>query len=284
MIYLQTQHFLARPCATETTLLTIITINKNNAKGLARTIASLREMGNQVPIEFVFIDGNSSDDSLKVATRFYPEKNIHVGSDSGVYEAMNKGLHVASGQFLLWINSGDEIVASNLTSVLKDITSFKADVVCFSSFICEENTPVNRILYSAREDKLPYHWLPHPGVIYKRQALEWLGGYLCLYKITADHESLLALRRAGARFEFSNLAISCFYAGGISSSWHAEIEREKLNFDYRLVGVKTVYRRCRRWLGVPKSILYTLSIVLAAPFRRLLIEKRIKAYLRSQYI
>lgn len=264
-------------------LLSVITINKNNAAGLVRTIESFSEIEDHSLLEFVFIDGNSSDNSLNQAVGFYPKNNIHVANDSGVYDAMNKGLNVASGNFVLWINSGDEIMACNVISLLEAVKSSTADVLCFSSFICDENEAESRTLHVASEDKLPYSWLAHPAVIYRRKALLQLGGYLCVYKITADHESLLALKRGCASFEFYGLPVSRFYAGGLSSSWHAEVEREKLNYDYRLVGVKTVYMRCRRWLGVPKSILYTLGIVVTSPFRRFLISKRVDAFLRLRF-
>ena len=91
-------------------LLSIITINLNNASGLARSIASLEPLRFNRHCEFIFVDGRSVDDSLLVASGFYsPELSISE-IDDGVYDAMNKGLALANGIFCYWLNSGDEFL------------------------------------------------------------------------------------------------------------------------------------------------------------------------------
>jgi len=262
-------------------LLSIVTINKNNSTGLARTLKSFAQIPDPSPIEFIFIDGQSSDNSLQLAANFYPQASIYTGRDAGVYDAMNKGLRLSSGRFVLWINSGDEIIPSSVDLMVDIISSTTAVVTSFSVAILEENDSSISKLHIATEDQLPHRWLAHPGVIYLRSALVHLGGYLTLYKITADHESLLALRRGGAQFHFSAIPISRFYAGGLSSTWHAELEREKLNFDYNLADLGDVYRRCRRWLGVPKSVMYSIYVLITAPFRRIIVYRRIQSFERA---
>ena len=88
-------------------MLSIVTINRNNAAGLSKTIASLQEQstGN---FEWVFIDGNSTDDSLLIANAFKRQNDVVVSeSDSGIYNAMNKGIVKASGEMIIFLNSGD---------------------------------------------------------------------------------------------------------------------------------------------------------------------------------
>lgn len=90
-------------------LFSIITINRNNASGLEKTMASVAGQSFD-DFEYVVIDGSSTDDSVQVI-RKYGELSDKVKwvsePDTGIYNAMNKGIKMASGTFLLFMNSGD---------------------------------------------------------------------------------------------------------------------------------------------------------------------------------
>ena len=88
-------------------MLSIVTINWNNAVGLQRTIASLSSQSRS-DFEWVFVDGNSKDDSCNLAQNFgRPNDQIVSESDAGIYNAMNKGARLARGSHVLFLNSGD---------------------------------------------------------------------------------------------------------------------------------------------------------------------------------
>lgn len=88
-------------------MLSVVTINFNNAYGLKKTIESLaqfRESG----FEWVFVDGASSDVSLELAKAFAVPNDIIISEpDTGIYNAMNRGVKNASGDQILFLNSGD---------------------------------------------------------------------------------------------------------------------------------------------------------------------------------
>ncbi|MBU3584117.1 glycosyltransferase [Polynucleobacter sp. 15G-AUS-farblos] len=91
-------------------MLSIVTINWNNAAGLERTIDSLRSQSSS-QFEWVFIDGNSTDDSCKLAQAFARIGDQMISeSDTGIYNAMNKGARLANGSHVLFLNSGDVFV------------------------------------------------------------------------------------------------------------------------------------------------------------------------------
>jgi glycosyltransferase involved in cell wall biosynthesis len=90
--------------------LSVITINLNNAVGLEKTVQSIAAQ-TFTDVEFFVVDGASTDGSLKiieqnanVITRYVSEK------DNGIYHAMNKGIRMSSGEYLLFLNSGDYLV------------------------------------------------------------------------------------------------------------------------------------------------------------------------------
>ena len=88
-------------------MLSIVTINRNNATGLQRTIESLRSQSCQ-NFEWVCVDGLSTDESITFAKDFQRSADIVLSEgDSGIYNAMNKGLRLASKRMVLFLNSGD---------------------------------------------------------------------------------------------------------------------------------------------------------------------------------
>lgn len=97
--------------------LSIITINRNNAVGLEKTMQSVATQTFK-EFEYIVIDGASTDDSVAVI-RKYEAKFAHFKwvseSDSGIYNAMNKGIHMASGEYIQVLNSGDNLAAPDVT-------------------------------------------------------------------------------------------------------------------------------------------------------------------------
>ena len=94
--------------------LSIITINRNNVRGLSHTIASVVAQTSQ-QFEYLIIDGNSTDGSKEEILR--NEKHLAFWSsepDKGIYHAMNKGIQRARGEYLLFLNSGDILLDKSI--------------------------------------------------------------------------------------------------------------------------------------------------------------------------
>ena len=88
-------------------MISIITINFNNVQGLSKTLSSLAEQCDQ-NYEWILIDGGSADGSLEAANLFARRQDILVSEkDSGIYNAMNKGILRATGDCIIFLNSGD---------------------------------------------------------------------------------------------------------------------------------------------------------------------------------
>lgn len=89
--------------------ISIITVNLNNKEGLKRTIESVVNQTYQ-DLEYIIIDGDSTDGSLDVIHANANRLTYWVSeTDRGIYNAMNKGIHAASGEYLLFLNSGDSL-------------------------------------------------------------------------------------------------------------------------------------------------------------------------------
>ena len=93
--------------------LTIVTINRNNADGLLQTIQSVINQ-KFTDYEYIIIDGNSTDDSVDIIKKHSEHIHYWVSeSDSGIYNAMNKGIKKATGEYIIFMNSGDCFICSD---------------------------------------------------------------------------------------------------------------------------------------------------------------------------
>ena len=118
--------------------ISIITVNYNDAVGLEKTILSVANQ-TSLHIEYIVIDGGSKDDSVAVL-RKHDKKIKHWISekDSGVYSAMNKGIQVASGDYLLFLNSRDVLV-DNKTVVEELLLNLNKKAVYYAPIYLAQN-------------------------------------------------------------------------------------------------------------------------------------------------
>ena len=98
-------------------ILTIITINRNNIAGLDKTMQSVLNQTNKV-FEYIVVDGASSDGSIDVIRKYADLFDFRMKwisePDKGIYNAMNKGIRLASGRYIQFLNSGDCIASKDV--------------------------------------------------------------------------------------------------------------------------------------------------------------------------
>jgi len=196
--------------------LSIITVNKNNANGLERTIQSVINQTFK-DFEYIIIDGASIDNSVEVIKKFADKINYWVSEpDKGIYNAMNKGIEVAQGEYLLFLNSGDYL-ADNY--VLENIF-FSIDKD-FDIIYGNLNIDKTRIARYPSKLTLKYFiksTLPHPGSLFKRKLFSEIGLYNEKYVIASDYEFFLkAIIVNNCSYKHLDFTFSVFFKDGISS-------------------------------------------------------------------
>lgn len=223
-------------------LLSIITINKNNAEGLSRSLASFREARSNIFVEFIFKDALSADNSIDIAKDFYDPLNIHVKADTGIYDGMNQGALSATGKFLLWINSGDLLLSKNLDSALhilknsvKDIESFSCEVGCPGLYLFKTWRP--------KSTDLPFFTLPHPSTAIARDTFLNLGMYGLDYSIAGDREFFVRALMFKSSISCNYLPLSVHYEGGISGSRLLALENIRIDQAHKLFSSKQIMAR-----------------------------------------
>lgn len=101
--------------------LTIITINYNNLEGLKKTFDSVF-MQTYQDFEYIVIDGDSTDGSKEYIIKNADKINFWVSEkDKGIYDALNKGIKNANGEFIIFINSGDSLYSPSVLKILSDV-------------------------------------------------------------------------------------------------------------------------------------------------------------------
>lgn len=199
--------------------LSIITVNLNNAAGLSKTATSVLAQTFS-DFEYIIIDGGSSDGSNDVIREISGSLTYWISEpDKGTYNAMNKGIKVAKGEYCLLLNSGDYFVENRVLEKLfsRNVT---ADIISGDVLKVRPNSKFRRV--SSPETvslhKLCIHSLPHQATLIKRTLFEEIGYYTEIYKIASDWEFFLkALVILEKSYSHIDIDVSYFRIGGISS-------------------------------------------------------------------
>ena len=197
--------------------LSIITVNLDDKSGLSRTVESIKNQNFQ-DFEFIIIDGGSKDESLEVIKENETLIDYWVSEkDSGIYNAMNKGINKASGKYILFLNSGDYLLSKDALSI--DFKTITQDIV-YGHLTHNNNNVLNTSAYKDNID-LGFFFkstLPHGSTFIKRELFLNYGLYKTDYIIVSDWIFFLERIVIDSCSTLNlNKAVSVFTLGGIST-------------------------------------------------------------------
>ena len=201
-----------------TKILSIITVNKNNALGLEKTIQSVIEQTSS-NFEYIVIDGASNDISVAVIKKYTDKIDYWISEpDTGIYNAMNKGICKAQANYCLFLNSGDCLLSpETLANVFKEIGENNADV--FYSDATFPNGTTKSYDDTLTINYLLFNHINHQNSIIKRSLFLNHSLYNENLLITSDHEFFLnELWKYKSKFYKIKTNISIYDLNGISSN------------------------------------------------------------------
>jgi len=178
--------------------LSVITVCRNRPADLRATIKSVECQSRRDEIEFIVVDGSDPESILDGS--WYRRVDVSIiESDTGIYDAMNKGINRATGKWIVFMNAGDLFAdCSTVGLVLSLIESVDADLVVGNA-IEEHNSGQIRILRRAREAKHLWKGMigVHQSMYFRRSALP-RGGYDTRYTLGADYALVCRISRTGS--------------------------------------------------------------------------------------
>ncbi|MFP5470305.1 MAG: glycosyltransferase family 2 protein [Bacteroidia bacterium] len=177
--------------------ISIITVCYNSAKTIEDTIQSVLSQDYQ-NIEYIIVDGASKDDTLQIVKK-YKDKISHIISelDKGIYDAMNKGIALATGDVIGILNSDDVLADSTILSSIANAFNDKTIDATYGNLVYVQTDNLNKITRTWKSK--PYKegdflkgWMPpHPTFYAKKSCYGKLGTYNLQLTSAADYELML---------------------------------------------------------------------------------------------
>lgn len=222
--------------------ISIITVTYNCANTLIDTIKSVNQQSARYLIEYIVVDGASSDNTVSIIKdnehqidRWISEK------DNGIYDAMNKGLKMASGEWVGFLHADDLFYEPNTIERLLNNIDYNEYNVAYGNLNYIQEEPPHKVVRFWQSQNftsklLKRGWMPpHPTVYIKKELINEVGYFNTNYKISADYDYMLRL--------FSNKKTSSFFCdfiivnmrlGGVSNNSIKNIIR-KSKEDYSAI-------------------------------------------------
>lgn len=202
----------------------VITVCYNSSDTIEDTLQSI-ESQTYSDIELIVIDGLSTDSTNEIVKKYSHIVSVHVAEkDNGLYDAMNKGISLASGDIVGILNSddvlADESVIENIVAGFSDktIDAVYSDLV----YVSEHNLDKPTRLYSSKvfsQRMIKFGiMLPHPTFYVRKECYTELGLYKTTYRVAADFELLARFMSSGIIAIRLPLISVKMREGGISSS------------------------------------------------------------------
>ena len=210
----------------------IITVSNNSALTISKTLQSVRDQTYK-NIEHIIIDGGSTDNTLDVVTtegqhviKFISEK------DNGIYDAMNKGVQLATGDVVAFLNADDFYKDADVLAQVAEVMQLEqldglyGDVEFFRPgqpdiIIRRYNSAMFNV------DRLGWGWMPaHPALFVRRDLFERYGMFRTDYRIAGDFEFIARVfKHSELLHRYLPKSLVCMQMGGISTSgWRATLQ------------------------------------------------------------
>lgn len=242
-------------------LLSIITVSFNSSKYIRQTIESV--IGQTfTDLEYIIIDGGSTDGTVDIIKQYEDKVDYWTSEpDNGIADAMNKGLSVAKGDYILFLHSDDYLLNFYSIELASQHFTPKNDIFLFDIFLEKEG---RRIL---RRPRGLNWWINfktgvfHQSAICSKALFDSVGHFDVNFKIAMDYDIFLRAYRSGIKAKKVHMPLSVMRLNGISSrlDWPGLQERFR---EEKLVHFKNCPSLTAYWL-------YKIFWVLYIPYRKL---------------
>jgi glycosyltransferase involved in cell wall biosynthesis len=195
----------------------IITVCKNSQLTISRTIQSVLSQ-TYTDLELIIVDGASTDSTLEIIKDFNDERIRLISEfDSGIYNAMNKGIALSDGDVVAILNSDDFYLPDALERIKSEFDLDKSLAILCSDVFCVEVDGSVTIL-TGEIESLKSRMVPHPGVFMRRDLPRVSLNFREDLKIAADYDLLLRNLTDGVKMKHFQSTVACYSKGGFSDT------------------------------------------------------------------
>lgn len=260
------------PSSSNVSILSVVTVVLDDPDGLIRTGESLLKQ--TLRPEWVVVDGGSSKSTLAVLHSFGDEVRWISEKDKGIYDAMNKGVGMCRGRYVVFLNAGDCFsdsgVVSDVCAFLSTPQGLSVDVLCCGA---------NLVLADGRKVYRPprivaeyiWHGLPanHQATYYRRAVLG-AQPYDLRFKICGDYFLAATLYVKNATFGYLDQPVVEFFLDGVSYSWRKELFMEPYAIQQQVLIIALGWRilsLAKRFVSGAVLRLFNLPLIGGSLFR-----------------
>lgn len=209
-------------------VLTIITVVYNNVKHINRTLLSVLNQTYK-KIEYIVVDGASTDGTLQIINQYRDKITTIISEkDNGIYHAMNKGLALAKGNYVLFMNSGDEIF--DHTTIEKIFLLPYADIYYGETIMINDDLEILGQRRHQAPKKLTLNSFKF-GMSVSHQAIliniKLVEPYNTFYSLSADIDWILSALQKAKFIINTQMYLAKYLVGGISKTKHLQSLKER---------------------------------------------------------
>jgi glycosyltransferase len=230
--------------------ITIITASLNNEKTIEETLISVKNQSYN-NIEHIIIDGNSSDSTLEIISRYPHISKIISEKDKGIYFALNKGIKNASGDIIGFLHADDFLASNTIIEKIANIFVSDKDTDAIYGNLQYISNNKNKIIRNwiageFKKEKLKKGWMPpHPTFYAKKILFDKIAYFNTKYKISADYDLMIKFLKTNIKIQYINETLVKMKWGGASNKNLAHIfQKSKEDFEIikenNIGGLKTL--------------------------------------------
>ncbi len=201
-------------------LISVITVVYNSVDTLEQTIKSVLAQTYK-SIQYIVIDGGSTDGSIDIIKKYADKLSYWISEkDSGIYDAMNKGLQQANGELISILNSDDWYEEGTVLKIVEAYHQYPDDDIFHGllRFFNAKGEP--DLICGHFSNFLDRGMIEHPTCFIKKNLYNNVGQFDLRYKSAADYDWTLRARKVNAKFHLIPFVLTNFRRGGMSDSYY----------------------------------------------------------------
>lgn len=228
--------------------ISIIIVTYNADMYLEEAIKSIIEQ-NSNNFELIIIDGKSTDNTLSLIKKYNKNINYFISEkDTGIYDAMNKGLKYANGEYVYFLGADDTLYNKNVLRNIEKYLNNKVDILSGNVYLIDRNLNMRKLARNkyTKKEIISGQMLPHQG-LFVRRTLALKYKFNIKYKIASDYEMLLKIIKDNYNIVYIDDVIANYNVSGISSLQteilireYTEILKENISEEKALLFIRKI--------------------------------------------